>query len=182
MIYNLVKFDDPILYKKTEFFNFDKPPIDPKELYDNMKETMIAKNGYGLTCNQVGLPYSMFVFGDPLSPETITGAFNPKIVDLYGSEELLEEGCLSFPGLFLKIKRRTGIRARFTTYNGVTGTKTIDGITAIIYQHEMEHIYGNPFYHSVGRLKLEMAIKKAEKRGFKYPIKKMIEFGLDEVS
>ena len=75
------KLVDTYLKEKTIPFDFDNPPMDPKELYDRMAATMIAKKGLGLSCNQVGLQYSMFVFGNYDEPESIVGAFNPKIVD-----------------------------------------------------------------------------------------------------
>jgi peptide deformylase len=105
------KLVDTYLKQKTVPFDFENPPIDPKELYDRMAATMIKHKGLGLSCNQVGLQYSMFVFGNPSEPESIVGAFNPKIVDFSSGLEYGEEGCLSFPGLFIKVKRPTEIRA-----------------------------------------------------------------------
>ena len=74
------KLVDTYLRQKTIPFDFDNPPMDPKELFDRMAATMIKRKGFGLSCNQVGLQYSMFVFGNPTEPESIVGAFNPKPV------------------------------------------------------------------------------------------------------
>ena len=112
----MARLTDKILREKTVPFDFDNPPMDPKELYDRMAATLIKHKGFGLSCNQVGLNYSMFVFGNPTEPESIVGAFNPKIVDFSSGLEYGEEGCLSFPGLFIKIKRPTEIRARITDW------------------------------------------------------------------
>jgi peptide deformylase len=97
-----------------EEFNFIKPPIDPYELSGEMVKFMYDNNGLGLAANQIGLPYRMFVMRG--HPENFA-CFNPKVV--YQSEELvsLDESCLSFPGLVVKIKRPKSIRVRFMTPN-----------------------------------------------------------------
>lgn len=138
MILTLVKKDDPILKEKLNNFDFDNPPVDPSELAVNLAETMIANKGIGLAANQVGLPYRVFaVVGNP-----VMVCFNPKIVDTSSDEVLLEEGCLTFPGLFMKIKRPSMIRARYTMANGETVTNKFIGMTARVFQHELDHLDG----------------------------------------
>src|SRR5690606_9902221 len=95
----LIQPTDPILHTPTQQFNFDNPPIDPSALFDELKEAMIHYNGLGLSANQVGIPYSVFVFGDPSFPDEIAGVFNPKIVSLEDPITSYDEGCLSYPGL-----------------------------------------------------------------------------------
>lgn len=160
MILDLVKKDDPILKRKMEEFDFSNPPVDPAELAVNLAETMIANKGLGLAANQVGLPYRVFAMvGNP-----VLVCFNPRIVDTSSDIVLLEEGCLTFPGVFIKIKRPSMIRARFTMADGKTVTNKYIGMTARIFQHEMMHLDGKTFFDCSSRLNLEMACKKSNKQ------------------
>jgi peptide deformylase len=77
------------------------------------------------------------------------------------------EGCLSYPGLAIKQKRWQEVRVRFNTPDGDTHTKTWQGVTARVIQHELNHIEGMPWYH-VSKLKMNRAIKDAKKRGWEY--------------
>jgi len=162
MIYTLVKDSDPILHNPAEKFDFDNPQVDPVELFENLKETMIANRGVGLAAPQVGIPLSVFVVGHPDDPDNIFPVFNPKIVD---SEGVIneEEGCLSYPGLFIKIKRPAVIRARYTTHLGVTDTIKFGGFTARAFQHEFDHILGKVFTTKATSLQLDRAKKQKKK-------------------
>ena len=146
--------------EELEDFNFKDPQIDPVDLSQSMVSLMRTKMGYGLAANQVGLPLKMFV----LDGEPAYAIFNPRIT-YFGEEEiLLEEGCLSYPGLSLKIRRPRFIRARFQDPYGDYVTKQFDGITARVFQHEFDHINGVDFTQKVSKLKKNMAMKKWKKK------------------
>lgn len=159
----LVPHSHPLLYTETIPFDFENPPLDPEKLFRDLKEAMLKHKGVGLSANQVGLPYRVFVYGGL----TIHGVFNPKIV--YASDELDEadEACLSFPGLVVPVRRSRIIRVRYSTYNDVVGSKTLEDIEARIFQHEMDHMLGRPFFHNTSKLKLDMAFKKCLKKNKK---------------
>ena len=145
---------------ELEDFDFKNPQIDPVDLSQSMVSLMRKGMGYGLAANQVGLPLKMFV----LDGEPAYAVFNPRIT-YFGEEEiLLEEGCLSYPGLALKIKRPRFIRVRFRDPYGDYVTKQFDGITARVFQHEFDHINGVDFTQKVSKLKRDMAIKKWKKK------------------
>ena len=145
---------------ELEDFDFKNPQIDPVDLSQSMVSLMRKEMGYGLAANQVGLPLKMFV----LDGEPAYAVFNPRIT-YFGEEEiLLEEGCLSYPGLSLKIKRPRFIRVRFRDPYGDYVTKQFDGITARVFQHEFDHINGVDFTQKVSKLKRDMAIKKWKKK------------------
>jgi peptide deformylase len=156
----LVKSNDPILTKPCENFDFINPPVDPVELAKKLVKTMYEKNGVGLAANQVGLPYR--VFSMRASPENFV-CFNPKIVQPSEMEIVLEEGCLTYPGLLVKIKRPQHIRVRFTTPNGDTLTKQFTGLSARVFQHEMDHINGEIFYNKANRFHRDQALRKWKK-------------------
>ena len=146
--------------EELEDFNFKDPQIDPVDLSQSMVSLMRTKMGYGLAANQVGLPLKMFV----LDGEPAYAIFNPRIT-YFGEEEiLLEEGCLSYPGLSLKIRRPRFIRARFQDPYGDYVTEQFDGITARVFQHEFDHINGVDFTQKVSKLKRDMALKRWKKK------------------
>jgi peptide deformylase len=86
--------------------------------------------------------------------------FNPKVVLASESVVLLEEGCLSYPGLITKIKRPQHCKVRFTTPNGDTITRQFTGMTARIFQHEYDHLDGIRFYDKANRFHREQAMRK----------------------
>lgn len=155
MIRDLVDKDDIILVEETEIFDFTNPPVDPVELAKDLAETMIADNGLGLAANQVGLPYRAFA----MKASQIIVCFNPIIVDASSEEIYLEEGCLSFPRLYVKIKRPRRIKVRFAYPSGEIVTETYDGMTARIFQHELDHLNGIRHIDRASRIHLEQARK-----------------------
>ena len=159
----LVKPNDPVLLKPCERFSFEDPPIDPFELVEEMKKVMIENKGIGLSANQVGLPYQVFLMGHFNQPDEILACFNSNIVDRYGEEFYTEEGCLSFPGLFIKIKRYSNIRIRFANETGNVETHVMDGIAARVAQHEYDHGQGITYQSLASRLHLQQAKKQKEK-------------------
>lgn len=160
----IYKLNNDYLTEKTDPFDFDNPPIDPEELFKNLRDTMIYHHGLGLSANQVGIPYSVFVMGNPRNPTDVLGFFNPKILDVSGDLVALEEGCLSFPRLILSVPRWEKIRYRATNYHGQTDSGTFAGMSSRIYQHEFDHIEGRTFLDKISRLKRDMAMKKHKKQ------------------
>ena len=158
-VYTLIDNSDPILKERTEPFNFDDPQVPPEQLATMLGETMINENGIGLAATQVGMNLSVLVVGDPTNKESVIAMFNPKIVDTFGEMVYYIEGCLSFPGLYVKIKRPSGIRVRFTDMNGETTTTKYSGMTARSIQHEYDHLDGILFQRRANRIHLERARK-----------------------
>jgi len=160
LVMQLVDRNDPILTKKCDEFDFINPPFDPVEFSIELIKFMYDRNGVGLAANQVGIPYRVFALRG--SPENFV-CFNPKIVGVSEADVILEEGCLTFPGLYVKIKRAQHLRVRFTTPNGDTLTKQFTGMTARIFQHEMDHLDGIIFYNKANRFHREQALRKWKK-------------------
>jgi len=149
-----------ILNKPTIPYVFDlSNPYSSEELYNAMADFMCSHNGVGLAANQVGLPWSVFVIGNPHDRDNVIGVFNPMIVDTFGEEVYAEEGCLSYPGLYMKIKRPSGIRVRYTTYEGKTDTIKFEGFTARVFQHEYDHLQGIDFRDRATRYHREKSYK-----------------------
>jgi peptide deformylase len=148
-----------ILQAGTPEYDFEKPPIDPIELATQLVECMRVNKGIGLAAPQVGLPYRVFCMENELP----IVCFNPKIV--YTSQNFIEmeEGCLSYPGLMLKVSRPETIRVRFQTPYGKIITDKYSGLSARVFQHELDHLDGICFTDKVSRLKLDVAKRKQQK-------------------
>jgi peptide deformylase len=159
MILPLVPKDHSLLTTKLEPFDFSNPPTDPIQLAKDLTETMLHHNGIGLAANQVGLPYRVFV----IKANPVLACFNPKIVSTTGEEIDLEEGCLTFPNYFVKVRRPKMIRVRYTYPNGNTVTEIYDGMTARIFQHEFDHLNGVLFMSRATLYHREQAGKNAKR-------------------
>jgi len=121
--------------------------------------------GIGLTCNQAGLPFRMFVMGNHLSLNNGEkyAVWNPKIINTSDRTVLMQEGCLTFPYLFLKIERPWSVEVEFEDDDGKVIKKEFNNLFSRIYQHEFDHCMGVTFVEKVSKLKFDMAKKKAEK-------------------
>ena len=158
----LVQSSNPILREVMPQFNFEKPEMDPKTLSDTLAEAMTKYGGLGLSACQIGIRARAFC----LKVEPIITLFNPIIVDAGEEEQELDEGCLSLPGLMLKIKRPRIIKIRYKLYSGASKTLKLSGLTSSVVQHENDHLDGILFYDHVSKLKLDAAKKKAAKNGY----------------
>jgi peptide deformylase len=159
MIRDILHHTANILREEMPKFNFDNPIVNPVELYTDLAETMIDAEGMGLSANQIGVRTRMFV----LRAENVIGVINPNIIDVSSETVTLEEGCLSYPNLFVKIKRPKLIKVRFTQPDGVVVTKKFDGITARVFQHEMDHLNGIQYTKRANTYHMEQAKKLAAK-------------------
>lgn len=157
----LVEPNDPILTTPCKVFDFREPPFDPVQFAKDLVKFMYDSNGIGLAANQVGIPYRIFAMRG--QPENFV-CFNPKIVQPSEMKIELEEGCLTYPGLIVKVTRPQHVRVRFNTPNGDTLTKQFTGMTARIFQHELDHLDGEIFYNRANRYHRDQALKKWRKK------------------
>ena len=147
---------------------------DRKELSDKMFDTMKKYGGIGLSANQVGLPFNMFVLGDhpDVEKNLKMTCFNPMIISSSVEEETMKEGCLTFPFVFLSITRPRKVVVKYEDENGDLKEGSLDGMISRVFQHEHDHMLGKTFVDGVSKLKLDMAYKKAEKMMSRYKKKK----------
>lgn len=138
---------------------------DAKELENTMLEFMFDNGGIGLAANQIGLTKRVFVIGSKNIPGfTPMGVFNPKILNTSNDTELFKEGCLSYPDLYLTVKRPKSIVVEYQNSSGDLITAEMDGLIARVFQHELDHLNGVCFVDKVSQMKLQLAIKKLNKR------------------
>lgn len=155
----------PLLYEKTQLFDFNNPPFDIEEFSIDLVNLMMKKLMLGVAANQVGYQYRIFaIIGDPQCFVCV----NPKIVHKFGEIVELEETSFSYPGLVFDIERHKEIRLRFQGPNGEFFTRPFTGMTARIVQQMVDHLDGIPFWESISRLKFDMAVRKAQKLGHDY--------------
>jgi peptide deformylase len=129
-------------------------------LVKRMKMTMKLYGGIGLSANQCGVFERVFVIG---TDQFQIACINPKIVSASADLSKIEEGCLSFPGLSLKIDRPASIDVEYTNENGELVQTHLDGITARCFMHELDHLNGVRFVDHMKPVALQMARKKQEK-------------------
>jgi peptide deformylase len=154
----LVKPSTKIFNTKLEHFDFNGEH-DPKEIAGVLFNQLVTHNGLGLAANQLGLPHRVFIMrGDPC-----TVCFNPEIT--YYSEEtiVLEEGCLTYPNLFVKVRRPVQIRARWINELGELKTSVLQGLSARVFQHELDHLNGLNYQDRATKFHLEQAKNKQKK-------------------
>jgi peptide deformylase len=126
---------------------------------------MNQENGIGLAANQVGVEARVFVMKTSLLEGVYTpfAVFNPKVIVTDPEEELGEEGCLSFPGLFFKLKRPSHVVTEFFDRDGNQCIIRFDGIDARCFLHELDHLNGTCFTSKISKTKLNLALKKQRK-------------------
>ena len=170
MTYTLLPPNDPRVLSGIAEFNIDifkeDEKIELKEFVDKMFETMKKYGGIGLSANQVGKPYRMFIMGD--HPNISKGkkwvCINPKITNVTKDLIRYKEGCLTFPFLFLDIERPQDISVEYLDENLEKKEEHMTGIVARCFQHEFDHMQGIVFTEHVSKLKLDMAMKKRDKQ------------------
>jgi len=156
----LHKEDDPILKQSAENWDFENH-VNAAVIEREMLEVMKASGGIGLAGNQVGLLRRVFVMRTTDGREF--GCFNPWI--MVGDNDLItgDEGCLSFPNLWLKVPRHNKITASYLDNAGKPCIIELEGLDARCFQHELDHLNGITFTEHVSDLKLTMARKKQRK-------------------
>lgn len=161
----LLYHPNDILDKTLPDFDFNNPIMDPFELEEQMIQIMVQNNGLGLSANQVGLETRVFVMSTSNLKDVYTpfALFNPKIIATSPEEELDDEGCLSFPSLFFKIKRPSNIVIEFFDRTNKKCIIRLDGIDARCFLHELDHLNGICFTSKISKLKLDLALKKQRK-------------------
>ena len=160
MIYTLLEPKHPLLLTKLPEITADTEPEDRKELLANMVESMKHYGGIGLSANQCGIPIRMFVFGDN---KNYIPCFNPRIIATYGELIPIEEGCLTYPGLFIKIFRPERVSVTFEDENRELHEETFEGLMARVFLHEMDHMDGIDFQTKASKMALDIAKRKLRK-------------------
>lgn len=156
----ILEYPDPRLRKKAQPVSDFGDAL--QQQIDNMFETMYAAPGIGLAATQVNIHKQLFI--TDISPENNSPLvfINPEILELRGVEQM-EEGCLSFPGIYAMVERADEVVIKALDRQGKPFTLDIDGLQAVCIQHEFDHIQGKLFVDYLSPLKRERIRKKLEK-------------------
>jgi len=161
----IVRFPDPQLRKRSaELSGVDD---DVRQLVAEMTETMIAAEGAGLAAIQVAAPLRLFIVdghvagGDEGSPPKVF--INPEIVEISPESQTGDEGCLSFPDIFVPVKRGLRARVRALDLDGNPFEAEGEGLYARALQHETDHLNGRLLIDQVGPVKREIIKRKLRK-------------------
>ena len=110
MIKDLIKSEDPLLHNRIDSCSYN---LDRQFLSRTLTESMIHHDGIGLSANQIGISERAFVMVRDIEYNEVIVCFNPRIIKTYSEKVEMEEGCLSYPGIFLKIIRPKKIIVKY---------------------------------------------------------------------
>ena len=147
---NILHFPDPRLRTVAKpITEFDD---NLQKLVNDMFETMYEAPGIGLAATQVDRHIRLLVMDVSEGHNQPRCLINPVILETDGEEEM-DEGCLSVPGFYEKVKRADHIRVRTQDVDGVTSEFEAEGLEAVCIQHEMDHLDGKLFVDYLSNLK-----------------------------
>ena len=159
-ICTLIESTNPLLKVKLSECSSD---LDREKVESQLIDSMKHYQGIGLSANQVGIMERVFVMYSDVKKGEIISCFNPKIITQSDTEIVIEEGCLSYPGLWLKVKRPDGIEVEYEDKNGELQSKAMFGLECRIFLHEYDHMEGTDFTKKVSKIKLDRAKKRQSK-------------------
>ena len=145
MVYEIKKYGEECLGK--ECVPVEKITEETLKILEDMVETMHEANGVGLAAPQVGINEKYFVID--IGDGVVRKIINPEILEY--SEEFTEtdEGCLSVPGVYKKVKRAYEIKVKYLNENGEEKEETMTGFLAKAFQHEFDHLSGTLFIERI---------------------------------
>ena len=161
MILPIYTYGQPVLRKEAEDIAPDYPEL--KELVQNMFETNERADGVGLAAPQIGLPIRVVIVDlTPLAEDMPEYAdfkrayINGYIVEEDGETILMDEGCLSLPGIHEKVPRAEKVRIQYVDENFIEHDEWVEGFLARVIQHEFDHLEGKVFTDRISPLRRQM--------------------------
>jgi peptide deformylase len=157
----ILHYPDPRLHTKAA----PVPAVDDRirQLIADMAETMYAAPGIGLAATQVDVHERVIVIDVSEDRTGMLAFVNPVIVEAEGEAEN-EEGCLSVPGVFDKVRRAERIKVRALNAQGEPFVLEAEGLLAVCIQHEIDHLEGKVFVEYLSRLKQQRIASRLKKQ------------------
>lgn len=156
----ILEYPDPRLRTKAQ--PVEKVDDEIRQLAQDMLETMYAAPGIGLAATQVDVHKRLLVVDVSENRSQPYCLINPEIMENDGLE-IMEEGCLSVPGIYEKVERADHIRVRALNTDGEVFEMEAEGLLAVCIQHEMDHLEGKLFVDYLSELKRQRIRKRIEK-------------------
>jgi peptide deformylase len=168
-VWEILRYPHPLLKRRSE--KVERIDEETRRMIEDMMETMYHANGIGLAACQIGIPRRIIVLDvSPIDPEhNLFVMINPEVISEEGEIDH-EEGCLSVPDCFEKVKRREKICVRGLSPEGKEIEVVGEGILGFALQHEIDHINGIVILDRMSRLKREIyrnKVKKEKRKGEK---------------
>ena len=154
-------FADPRMNIRPPAFDFEKDGDKAEELATVLYAKMLEVHGAGLSANQVGLPYRVFVLGNE---EKRYAFFNPEVVSVSKEKCLAREGCISMPEFMVTLSRPENIVMSFQDEAGEQKIVKLSGVPARIALHEYDYMAGINFTHHASVLKVQWELNKLKKQ------------------
>ena len=142
MIKELIESENSLLHHRIDSCSYN---LNRQELSRILIDNMIHHKGVGLSANQIGISERVFVMIRDIELNEIIVCFNPQIIKKYKEEVEMEEGCLSYPDLYLNISRPKKIIVKYEDVDKKTHKLKLDGLAARVFLHEYDHMQGINF-------------------------------------
>ena len=146
MIKELVKPEHQLFHHRIDSCSYN---LDRQFLSKTLIDNMIHYEGIVLSANQIGIWERAFAMIKDLENHEVIVCFNPRILKSYTEEVEMEEGCLSYPNIFLKIKRPDKIVVKYEDEYKKTHKIKLQGLASRVFQHEYDHMEGIDFTQRV---------------------------------
>jgi peptide deformylase len=157
----ILRYPDPRLHKIAA--RVEQVDDEIRQLINNMAESMYAAPGVGLAATQVNRPLRIIVIDISEARDQLRVFINPELVAANGEAER-EEGCLSVPGVYEKVRRAERVTVRALDAEGRPFTLEAEGLLAVCIQHEMDHLEGRVFVEKLSRLKQNRILARLKKQ------------------
>ena len=162
MTESITKNLETLRKKVTKNWWFDCDQSETDELADKLIEAMWDNSGLGLSANQIGIDFRIFAMRGDTKKSSIV-CFNPLIKDFSPDMNTMEEGCLSLPDVYARVVRPEHVAISYQNREGKEDGQLASGVTARVFQHELDHLDGILFIDRVGELSKMRALEKAKK-------------------
>ena len=156
----LLEPNNPALRARIESVSKD---CNREKVKQDLIDSMEHYQGVGLSANQIGIMERVFIMYENVDIRKILTCFNPKILETSKEQILMDEGCLTYPGVWLKVKRPIAVLFEYEDEKGEKHQKEFQGLPSRIFQHEYDHMEGTDFTKRVSRLKIDRAMTKLNK-------------------
>lgn len=157
----ILRYPDPRLHKVAAKVTQVDDNI--RKLIKDMTETMYAAPGIGLAATQVDVHKRLIVIDISETRDQLKVLINPQLLAASGEADC-EEGCLSVPGVYEKVRRAERVKVSALDQNGQPFTLNAEGLLAVCIQHEMDHLEGKVFVEHLSRLKQQRIMTKLRKQ------------------
>jgi peptide deformylase len=157
----ILEFPDPRLRTKAQAVTVFDAAL--KKLVADMFETMYAAPGVGLAATQVDVHKQVLVADMSENSDQPLVLINPRVLEKDG-EQVYQEGCLSFPGIYADVDRALHVKVAAQDVDGKEFLLDVQGPLAVCIQHEMDHLVGKVFVDYLSPLKRSLLLKRMEKK------------------